>query len=78
MARPVDPLAQYRVKLRINGGYAYASTQPPYTDPETGKKKYRHIHWGTVDDNLKFDREQIFLWLIPKNAPASSFPKIGI
>ena len=37
MARPVDPESQFRVKIHNNGGYTYASTQPPYTDLETGK-----------------------------------------
>jgi len=34
--------------------YTYASTQPPYIDPDTGKKKYLYIHWGSVDENLRF------------------------
>jgi hypothetical protein len=33
--------------------YAYASTQP-YIDPDTGNRKYRHIHRGTVDEGLRF------------------------
>jgi hypothetical protein len=54
MARPVDPNAQYRIKPHITNGYTYASTQPPYIDQNTGKKKYRCIYWGAVDENLKF------------------------
>jgi hypothetical protein len=62
MARPVDPNAQYRVKPHINSGYTYASTQPSYVDPDTGKKKYRYIHWGSIDENLKFrPNSQFFL-----------------
>ena len=54
MARPVNPNAQYRIKPHITNGYTYASTQPPYIDQNTGKKKYRCIYCGAVDENLKF------------------------
>ena len=54
MARPHDPNAQYRVSIHNIGGYRYASTQPPYQDPETGKTKHKRIHWGTVDKSNKF------------------------
>ena len=54
MARPIDPNAQYRVTIHNIGGYRYASTQPSYRDPETGKLKHKRIHWGTLDDNNKF------------------------
>lgn len=46
MARPIDPAAQYRVSIHNIGGYRYASTQPAYQDPETGKTKHRRIHVG--------------------------------
>ena len=46
MARPIDPTAQYRVSIHNIGGYRYASTQPAYQDPETGKTKHRRIHVG--------------------------------
>ena len=54
MARPIDPNAQYRVSIHNIGGYRYASTQPSYRDPETGKLKHKRIHWGTLDDGNKF------------------------
>jgi len=54
MGRHADPEAQYRVKLHITKGYTYASTQPSYVDPDTGKKKYRYIHWGVVDKSRRF------------------------
>ena len=54
MARPIDPTAQYRVSIHNIGGYRYASTQPAYQDPETGKTKHRYIHWGKLDDSNKF------------------------
>jgi len=54
MGRPVDPSAQYRISIHCINGYRYASTQPAYQDPETGKTKHKRIHWGTVDDSNKF------------------------
>ena len=54
MARPTDPNAQYRVSIHTISGYRYASTQPAYQDPETGKTKHKRIHWGTVDESNKF------------------------
>ncbi|MCL2336769.1 MAG: hypothetical protein FWC60_05050, partial [Firmicutes bacterium] len=75
MVRPVDPNAQYRVKPHINNGYTYASTQPSYIDPETGKKKYRYIHWGTIDENLKFTPNYRFISATPEKRSKLIFPK---
>jgi len=74
MSRPSDPNAQYRVKLHKNNGYTYASTQPPYIDPETGKKKYRYIHWGSVDENLKFTPGSRFFLASPEERSCLIFP----
>jgi transposase len=54
MARPVNPNAQYTVKKYLVNGYTYAGTQPPSIDPETGKKVYHRVQWGSLDENLKF------------------------
>ena len=54
MGRPIDPAAPYRISIHCIGGYRYASTQPAYQDPDTGKTKHKRIHWGTVDDSNKF------------------------
>ena len=54
MSRKADPNSQYRVSIHMNNGYRYASTQPYEIDPETGKKTYHHVHWGTVDENDRF------------------------
>lgn len=81
MARPVDPTAQYRIKLHITNGYTYASTQPPRIDPETGKKKYRHIHWGTVvplpgqEEKLKFIPGSTFYLASPEERARLIFPE---
>ena len=75
MARHADPNAQYRIKPHNNNGYTYASTQPPYIDTETGKKKYRYIHWGTVDDNRKFIPGSAFFLASPEERERLIFPE---
>jgi len=75
MARPVDPNTQYRIKSHITNGYTYASTQPYYYDPVTGKKKYRHVHWGTVDENLKFMPGAPFFMASPEERAHLIFPE---
>ena len=75
MPRPVDPNAQYKVKPHNNGGYTYASTQPPYIDPVTGKKKYRYVHWGSIDENLKFTPGTQFFLADPEERARLIFPK---
>ena len=75
MARPVDPNAQYTIKPHTTKGYTYASTQPPYTDPKTGKKKYRYIHWGSVDENLKFIPGKPFILATSEERARLIFPE---
>jgi len=75
VARPVDPDAQYRVKTHINGGYTYASTQPAYIDTATGNRKYRRIHWGSVDENLKFIPGHAFYMAPPEERVLLIFPE---
>ena len=43
MGRHMDPNAQFRIKPHVTKGYIYASTQPSYLDPDTGKRKYRVV-----------------------------------
>ena len=75
MGRHENPDTQYRVRKHVNGGYTYASTQPPYTDPDTGAKKYRHIHWGTVDENGKFIPGSPFFMASPEERARLIFPE---
>jgi hypothetical protein len=75
MARPVDPNTQYRVKSHVINGYTYASTQPCYSDPTTGKKKYHHVHWGTVDENLRFMPGMPFFLASPEERARLIFPE---
>ena len=74
MARPVDENAQYRVKPHIANGYTYASTQPPYLDPVTGMKRYRHVHWGSIDENQRFIPGSAFFFATPEERSKLIFP----
>jgi transposase len=75
VSRPVDPNAQYRVKPHNNNGYTYASTQPPHVDPDTGKKTYRYIHWGVVDDKQRFIPGSAYYLATPEERSRLVFPK---
>ncbi|MDR2442777.1 MAG: hypothetical protein LBE31_04565 [Deltaproteobacteria bacterium] len=75
MARPVNPKAQFTVKPHFTNGYTYASTQPPYIDPKTGKKVYRRIHWGVVDENLRFTPGTQFYKATAQERARLIFPK---
>ena len=75
MPRPVDSNAQFRVKSHITHGYTYASTQPPHIDPTTGKKKYRHVHWGTISEELKFIPGSQFYLASPEERAKLIFPE---
>lgn len=54
MTRRPDPLARFRVKIHNDNGHRYAFTQVPTTNEKTGKKVYHILHWGKVDENLRF------------------------
>jgi len=75
MGRPVNENAQYTIKPHTTKGYTYASTQPPYIDANTGKKKYKYVHWGTVDDNLKFIPGSEFILATPEERSRLIFPE---
>jgi len=75
MSRPVDPEAQYRVKPHITHGYTYASTRSLNMNPDTGKKTYPYIHWGTVDDTMKFMPGSPFFQASPEERALLIFPE---
>jgi transposase len=75
MGRHVDQNAKYRIKPHITKGYIYASTQPSYIDENTGKKKYRYIHWGTIDENHKFIPSSQFYMASPEERALLIFPE---
>lgn len=60
MARPRTEGTNYKVSIHKNNGYSYASTQPLLTG-EDGKTYNKRIHWGTVDDGLRFHPNSRYL-----------------
>ena len=75
MGRTPDPISRYRVSIHANGGYRYACTQPATVDAETGKKSYRRIHWGTVDNDLKFTPGKQYIVASPEERQKLIFPE---
>ncbi|MCL2359944.1 MAG: hypothetical protein FWC74_09375 [Candidatus Bathyarchaeota archaeon] len=75
MTRPTNPNAQYTIKPHTTKGHTYASTQPPTTNPKTGKKTYKHIHWGTIDKNNKFTPNNNYHKATPQQKNQLIFPK---
>jgi hypothetical protein len=47
----------------------------PIIDPETGKKKYRYLHWGTVDEGLRFMPGSEFWLASPEERALLIFPE---
>ena len=54
MGRKSNPASMYRVSIHRTNGYSYASTQPARFDEKSGKNVHCHVHWGVIDENLKF------------------------
>ncbi|MDR0356294.1 MAG: hypothetical protein LBJ64_11280 [Deltaproteobacteria bacterium] len=75
MARPAAPEAKHRIKPHRTNGKTYAGTQTSYLDPATGKKKYRYVHWGKVDDDLKFWPNSAFFAVAPEERAKLVFPE---
>ena len=74
MGRPLDPQAPYRVSLHVSNGYTYASTQPSFIDPKSGKRTHRVIHWVTVDEALTFHPGNKFFTADPEERAKLNFP----
>jgi len=72
--RPPRNDGRIHVSIHNNGGYCYASTQPFLLDPETGRKTYRRVHWGIVDENLKFIPGTTFLYASQEERSLLVFP----
>ena len=75
MPRKPDPETQYRIAIHVDKGYRYASTQPASVDPETGKRTYRRIHWGTVDDHNRFTPGKSYIFAPIEERSKLIFPK---
>ena len=74
MARPADPQSPYRVSIHTTKGYRYASTQPSFVDPQTGRRRHRQYHWGTVDENNRFHPGSRYLLASPEERARLVFP----
>jgi hypothetical protein len=77
MARQAEEITTYKVKIHLNNGYRYASTQPLVVDPErtSGRNRHRRIHWGTVDENNKFHPNKTYLYADVSERRKLIFPK---
>ncbi len=73
MARPTRDDSIYRISIHMNGDYMYASTHPYAVTPE-GKRKYSLLHWGTVDQNLKFVPGQRYIYASLEERSKLMFP----
>ena len=74
MGRPPKPDSGYHVSIHKVGNYQYASTQPSSVG-EGGKKSYRHIHWGRLDENMKFIPGTEFILASPAERAKLIFPE---
>jgi hypothetical protein len=64
------------VKIHKNGSYSYASTQPIVIDPDrkSGRNKHKRIHWGTIDENMKFHPNKNYISASPAERERLIFP----
>ena len=72
--RPPKADSAYHVSVHIANGYRYASTQPAVADPDSGTKKYRHIHWGRLDDDNRFIPGKAYILASPAERKKLIFP----
>lgn len=75
MPRKPDAEAPFRISIHKCGHYTYASTQPCTIDPESGRRIYRYIHWGTLDADLIFHPGKTYLFASPEERNRLVFPK---
>ena len=61
VGRPSNPDSPYTMQIHKNGKYRYASTQRQVID-KNGDKKFKHFHWGTVDEQQVFHPNHSFLY----------------
>ena len=75
MARPIKTNSGYIVSIHRIGKYSYASTQRIDETKSGEKKSYKHIHWGTVDDNLRFIPGKNYLYASQEEKDRLIFPE---
>ena len=73
--RPNNPTSRYAMKVHKVGKYRYASTQR-YNEAKTEDDTpgYRHIHWGTLDEENVFHPYPRFLYLSLNERQKFLFP----
>ena len=74
MARPRLEGTNYKMSIHVANGHRYASTQPLVVDVETGMTHNVRIHWGTVDDNLRFYPGKRFFYASPAERAKFVYP----
>ena len=72
--RPARTDGKQRVSIHMNQGYRYASSQPYTIDAATGKRKYHRVHWGVVDEDLKFMPGTRYIYASPEEKASLEFP----
>ena len=78
MARPVNENSIYRISIHNNGGYKYATTHTFLIDEQTGKRKYKNLHWGTVteiDGKMKFIPGKLYIYASLEERAKLIFPE---
>jgi transposase len=73
MSRPPRNDDKIYIKLHVNQGYRYARAQVPY-ETDSGEKRYRSVHFGTVSDNLEFIPNHKFLSASEQERSSFVFP----
>ena len=74
VGRPPRTDGKFRVSIHTNNGYRYACTQPWTIDAESGKKRYRKVYWGQVDENLKFFPNTRYIYASEEERSILEFP----
>ncbi len=75
MSRKPDPLTQYRMRVHEFRGYRYASTQPTVSNPITGKRYSKRIHWGVLEAGNRFVPNRNFRRMPVEEQQKFMFPK---
>ena len=74
MARPAKPDTPYIVSIHKTGKYTYASSQR-YVKNSDGIPTRKHVHWGVVDDQLKFHPGKEYWYISPEERKKLIFPE---
>ena len=74
MARPRQEGTNYKMSIHVANGHRYASTQPLLVDQASGKTRNMRIHWGTVDENLRFYPGKRFFYASPSERARFVYP----